>query len=163
MEFRIGINVGDVVVEGEQLYGDGVNVAARLQGLADAGGIFISGTVYDQVENKLALDYEYLGEQAVKNIAGPIRVWRVLLEPRDAATASKPVLRQAQHEREATPVTLSLSKGDRQTGRVGSAHVYWVMVAVASLLLIIGGTVGLVRYAPKRHTRNQGEDTNKKL
>src|SRR6266545_601924 len=80
MEFRIGINVGDVVVEGEQIYGDGVNVAARLQALADAGGIFISGTVYDQIENKLALDYEYLSEQTVKNIARPVRVYRVRLE-----------------------------------------------------------------------------------
>jgi adenylate cyclase len=58
MEFRIGINVGDVVVEGEQIYGDGVNVAARLQGLADAGGIFIAGTVYNQIENKLRLGAE---------------------------------------------------------------------------------------------------------
>src|SRR6266540_2261033 len=80
MEFRIGINLGDVMVEGEQIYGDGVNVAARLQSLADAGGIFISGTVYDQIENKLALDYEYLGEQTVKNIARPVRVYRVRLE-----------------------------------------------------------------------------------
>jgi len=74
MEFRIGINVGDVVAEGEQLYGDGVNVAARVQALADAGGLFISGTVYDQVKNKL-------GEQTVKNIADPVRVWRVVLDP----------------------------------------------------------------------------------
>ena len=64
MEFRIGINVGDVIVEGERLYGDGVNIAARLEGLAEPGGICISGTVYDQVKNKLALGYEYLGEQA---------------------------------------------------------------------------------------------------
>src|SRR5713226_5410069 len=71
MEFRIGINLGDVMVNGEQIYGDGVNVAARLQSLADAGGIFIAGTVYDQIENKLPLQYEYLGEQAVKNIAKP--------------------------------------------------------------------------------------------
>jgi adenylate cyclase len=66
MEFRVGINVGDVVVEGEKLYGDGVNIAARLEGLAEPGGICISGTVYDQIENKLALSYEYVGEQAVK-------------------------------------------------------------------------------------------------
>ena len=79
MEFRIGINVGDVMVEGEQIYGDGVNVAARLQGLADAGGLFISGTVYDQVRNKLALHYEDLGEQEVKNIAEPVRVYRVVM------------------------------------------------------------------------------------
>jgi adenylate cyclase len=77
MEFRIGINLGDVVVEGERLYGDGVNVAARLEGLAEPGGICISGTAYDHVENKLALTYHYLGEQPVKNIAKPVRVYRV--------------------------------------------------------------------------------------
>jgi len=76
MEFRIGLNVGDVVVEGERLYGDGVNIAARLEGLAEPGGICISGTVHDQIETKLALGYEYVGEQAVKNIAKPVRVWR---------------------------------------------------------------------------------------
>ena len=80
MEFRLGINVGDVMVDGEQIYGDGINVAARLQGLADPGGIFIAGTVYDQVKNKLALHYEDLGEQTVKNIAEPVRVWRIRLE-----------------------------------------------------------------------------------
>src|SRR5437667_1567317 len=66
MEFRIGINVGDVVVEGEQIYGDGVNIAARMEGVAEAGGICISGTVYDQVNNKLILEYVDLGEQVVK-------------------------------------------------------------------------------------------------
>jgi adenylate cyclase len=81
MEFRMGLNVGDVIVEGEKIYGDGVNIAARLEGLAEAGGICISGTAYDQVKNKLSLGYEYLGEQTVKNIAEPIRVYRVRLEP----------------------------------------------------------------------------------
>jgi len=81
MEFRIGINVGDVIVERERLYGDGVNIAARLEGLAEGGGICISGTVYDQVENKLGIGYEYLGEQAVKNISKPVRVYRVRMEP----------------------------------------------------------------------------------
>src|SRR5215510_13525105 len=66
MAFRIGINVGDVIVEGERIYGDGVNIAARIEGVTDPGGICISGTVYDQIENKLALHYEYVGEQAVK-------------------------------------------------------------------------------------------------
>jgi TolB-like protein/Tfp pilus assembly protein PilF len=80
MEFRIGINLGDVIVEGERIYGDGVNIAARLEGLADAGGICISGSVYDQIETKLALQYEYLGEQSVKNITKPVRVWRVRWE-----------------------------------------------------------------------------------
>src|SRR5438093_3756548 len=81
MEFRIGINVGDVIVEGERIYGDGVNIAARLEGLAAAGGICISGIVYDQVETKLALGYEYLGEQPVKNIAKPVQVYRVQMGP----------------------------------------------------------------------------------
>src|SRR4030095_15534373 len=80
MEFRIGINLGDVMVEGEQIYGDGVNIAARLEALAEGGGIFIAGTVYDQIENKLPLQYEYLGEQAVKNIAKPVRIYRVRIE-----------------------------------------------------------------------------------
>src|SRR5205814_237416 len=85
MQFRIGINLGDVIVEGERLYGDGVNIAARLESLAIPGGICISGTAYDQVENKLALSYEYVGEQTVKNIAKPVRVYRVVMD--DAAAA----------------------------------------------------------------------------
>src|SRR5262249_21261222 len=66
MEFRIGINLGDVMVEGEQIYGDGVNIAARLEALAEAGGVCISGVGYDQVKHKLALQSEELGEQVVK-------------------------------------------------------------------------------------------------
>ena len=81
MRFRIGINLGDVIVEGERLYGDGVNIAARLEGLAEGGGICISGTAYDQIEGKLPLGYEFRGEHAVKNIARPVRVYRVRLEP----------------------------------------------------------------------------------
>ncbi|MGA2318277.1 MAG: adenylate/guanylate cyclase domain-containing protein [Thermodesulfobacteriota bacterium] len=84
MEFRIGVNLGDVVEDGEQILGDGVNIAARLESLSDAGGICISGTAYDHVENKLSLGYEYLGEQTVKNIAKPVRVYRVLMEPEAA-------------------------------------------------------------------------------
>ncbi|MGZ3495021.1 MAG: adenylate/guanylate cyclase domain-containing protein [Syntrophales bacterium] len=81
MEFRIGVNLGDVIEDGEQILGDGVNIAARLENLSEAGGICISGTAFDQVENKLGLGYEYLGEQPVKNIAKPVRVYRVLMEP----------------------------------------------------------------------------------
>lgn len=77
MEFRIGINLGDVIQEGERIYGDGVNIAARVEGLAEAGGICISGSAYEQIENKLALGYEYIGEHTVKNIVKPIRVYRV--------------------------------------------------------------------------------------
>ena len=81
MEFRIGINLGDVIEEGDQIFGDGVNIAARLQSLAEGGGICISGTAYDQIKNKLTLRYEYLGKQRVKNIVGPVQVYRVLIEP----------------------------------------------------------------------------------
>jgi adenylate cyclase len=77
VDFRIGINLGDVIREGDSIYGDGVNIAERVQSLAEGGGICISGTAYDQVENKLGLGYKYLGEQAVKNIAKPVRVYRV--------------------------------------------------------------------------------------
>ncbi len=84
MEFRIGVNLGDVIEDGEQILGDGVNIAARLESLSDAGGICISGTAFDQVRNKLELGYEYLGEQTVKNIALPVRVYKVMMEPEAA-------------------------------------------------------------------------------
>jgi len=80
MQFRIGVNLGDVIVDGDRIYGDGVNIAARVQGLADGGGICLSGTAYEHVETKLPLTYEFLGEQAVKNIAKPVAVYRVRLE-----------------------------------------------------------------------------------
>ncbi|MBK5101537.1 MAG: tetratricopeptide repeat protein [Desulfobacteraceae bacterium] len=81
MEFRIGINLGDVIEEGERIYGDGVNIAARVEGLAEPGGICISGTVYEHIKDKLALWEEYLGEHAVKNIKEPVRIYRVRMEP----------------------------------------------------------------------------------
>ena len=81
MEFRIGVNLGDVIHEEERIYGDGVNVAARVESLAEAGGICVSGTVFDQVESKLPLGYEYLGEQSVKNISKPVRVYKALMDP----------------------------------------------------------------------------------
>jgi len=85
MQFRIGVNLGDVIEEDGRIYGDGVNIAARVESLAEAGGICISGRAYDQVENKLGLEYENLGEHQVKNIARPIRVYRVLSYPGAAA------------------------------------------------------------------------------
>jgi adenylate cyclase len=84
VEFRIGINLGDVIREGDTIYGDGVNIAERVQSLADAGGVCISGAAYDFVGKKLSLGYEYLGEHTVKNIEKPLRVYRVLMEPEAA-------------------------------------------------------------------------------
>jgi len=85
IELRIGINLGDVIVEGDDLYGDGVNIAARIEALADAGGVFVSNTVHDHVRDRLPFVFEDLGEQQVKNIARPVRVYRV----RDANSAGK--------------------------------------------------------------------------
>ena len=84
MEFRIGINLGDVIEDEGRIYGDGVNIAARIEGLSQSGGICISRTAYDHVKNKLSLGYEYIGEHTVKNIADPVKVYRVLMEPEAA-------------------------------------------------------------------------------
>ena len=82
MQLRIGINLGDVIEEGNKIYGDGVNIAARLEALADPGGICVSKTAFDHIETKLPLGYEFLGEKTVKNIARPVGAYRVLLESR---------------------------------------------------------------------------------
>ncbi len=86
--FRVGINLGDVIIDGEDIYGDGVNVAARLEGLAEPGGICVSGDVYRQVEGKTDLAFEDMGEQKVKNIKRPVRVYRVRMEGEDDGTGS---------------------------------------------------------------------------
>ena len=77
LTFRMGINIGDVIVDGDDIYGDGVNIAARLESLSEAGGLCISGPVYDQIKNKLDLGYDDLGEKEVKNIREPVRVYKV--------------------------------------------------------------------------------------
>jgi adenylate cyclase len=82
MEFRIGVNLGDVIEEEGRIYGDGVNIAARLEALADPGGVCISKTAFDHIESKLPLGYQFLGEQTVKNIAKPVGAYKVLMEPR---------------------------------------------------------------------------------
>ncbi len=92
IELRIGINLGDVIVEGDDLYGDGVNIAARIEALADAGGVFVSNTVHDQVRDRLPFVFEDLGEQHVKNIARPVRVYRVRTALTTAPSATQPGL-----------------------------------------------------------------------
>ena len=89
MQFRIGVNLGDVIEEESRIYGDGVNIAARLESLADPGGICVSKTAFDQIETKLPFGYEYLGEQTVKNIAKPVGAYRVLMEPRVTVAGAK--------------------------------------------------------------------------
>jgi adenylate cyclase len=97
IELRVGINLGDVIVEGDDLYGDGVNIAARIEALADAGGVFVSNTVHEQVRDRLPFLFEDLGVQQVKNIARPVRFYRV----RDPDAAVK------------GPVTVALPRLDK--------------------------------------------------
>jgi adenylate cyclase len=91
MEFRIGVNLGDVLEDEGRIYGDGVNVAARLEGLAEGGVVCISGTVYDQIEGKVALGLKYLGEKSVKNIKKPVRVYRVIMETKTGSALSEDI------------------------------------------------------------------------
>jgi adenylate cyclase len=149
MQFRIGINLGDVIVEGERLYGDGVNIAARLESLAIPGGVCISGTVYDHVKNKVALGYEYLGEREVKNIAEPVRVYRVKMDE-ESGSAVGAALR---------PQEVLVGRGRPQDGqphRVAptTAHKRKRLMAVAGLLLI-AATIGVVRYWPSPTPNSQ--------
>ena len=81
MHFRIGVNLGDVIQDEDRIYGDGVNIASRIEGLADPGGVAISGTAFDNIRNKLDCGYQFSGEHAVKNIANPVRVYKILTEP----------------------------------------------------------------------------------
>src|SRR4030088_3189503 len=81
IEYRIGVNLGDVIIETDDVYGDGVNIAARLENIADPGQVYISGGIYEQVKHKLVCGYESLGDRKVKNITDPVRVYRVLPDP----------------------------------------------------------------------------------
>src|SRR5712671_3480494 len=81
IEYRIGVNLGDVIVEADDVYGDGVNIASRLEGIAEPGQVFISGGIYEQIKHKLVCGYQSLGDRRVKNITDPVRVYRVLPDP----------------------------------------------------------------------------------
>ena len=91
IEFRIGVNLGDVIVEGDDIFGDGVNVAARLEGIAQPGGIAVSGTVRDHIGNRLDVEFEDIGDHTLKNIERPVRVWRWVTEPAADAPAGAPL------------------------------------------------------------------------
>jgi TolB-like protein/class 3 adenylate cyclase/3-mercaptopyruvate sulfurtransferase SseA len=119
MRLRIGVNLGDVMVEGDNLLGDGVNIAARLETLADPGGISLARSVFDQVRKQLDLGYEYLGEHEVKNIAEPVQVYRVLTEPEAAGTV---------------------------IGEAKPAPQSWKRVAVAAVVVVLIGVAGAVTW-----------------
>ena len=92
IEFRVGINVGDIIIDGGDIYGDGVNVAARLEGLAEPGGICVSGRVQEDARGKLDIAFEDAGEQQLKNIARPVRIYRVKLGGATAEVPTAPCL-----------------------------------------------------------------------
>ncbi len=119
MEFRVGINLGDIIVEEERIYGDGVNIAARLEAMADPGGICISRTAYDQIEDKLPLGYEYLGEKTVKNIPKPIRAYKVIVEPEDLTQKLKKwTTEHIKISKTPEEVKTELSKSTKETSAV---------------------------------------------
>jgi adenylate cyclase len=127
MEFRIGVNLGDVVEEGDTILGDGVNIAARVQSLAEAGGICITGTAYDQIKKKLVLGYEFIGEQTVKNIKESVKVYRVVMEPGIKVSETTP----SEGPVEKKPVRKRLSRA--------------VLGGIA--LLVIAGAAALYQFA----------------
>jgi adenylate cyclase len=107
MEFRIGVHLGDIIEDEERIYGDGVNIAARIEGMAEAGGICVSRTAYDSVKNKLNLGFEYLGEHTVKNISEPVQVYRVLTDPEAVGSIFYKHRRDdPRHKRRATIIAL---------------------------------------------------------
>jgi adenylate cyclase len=117
MDFRIGVNLGDVIDEEDRIYGDGVNIAARLEGLAEAGSVCISGTAFDQVKNKLSVGYQYLGKQTVKNIPDPVRAYKVLMAPEAAGKVI----------------------GEKKPKQIGWG--WKALAAVAVLVLVTGGLI----------------------
>ena len=124
--YRIGINIGDIIIEEEDIYGDGVNIAARLQELADPGGICLSGT-FNQIKGKLDLTSEYLGEKQVKNIAEPVTAYRVLLDGKAEALA--------------TPIV-------QDTPTMGTSRRNLAAAAAAVLLILVVGALWWRPWAP---------------
>jgi class 3 adenylate cyclase len=139
MLFRIGINLGDLVVEGDRIYGDGVNIAARLESIADPGGICISRTAYDQIEDKLPLGYEYLGEKTVKNTVKPVRAYRVLFEPGEETLS----VDKSEHERRTKPSKRDKPSGDK-IKEIGAKFKIWDYRQFHKHLWVYAGVIGFL-------------------
>jgi adenylate cyclase len=141
MRFRIGINLGDVMVEGDDVYGDGVNIAARLQELAEPGGILISGPVYEQVHNKLSIGFDCLGEQRLKNVANPVTGYRVL----QGGAPSRPQGSRPKETRQppAPPPRVEGRFSRAWEWYTGLPRLSAVMIALAVFLFVINVFTGL--------------------
>ena len=147
MQFRIGINLGDVMVEGSDIYGDGVNIASRLQELAEPGGVVISGSVYDQVHNKLSLGFDFLGQQQVKNVA-PVTSYRVTMGGQAAGERGVPVNESrpdAGAQRIATDASHPRGCTPPRTGSRTSRATIAVLLTIAAFLVVINVFTGLHR------------------
>ena len=128
MKFRIGINLGDVIEEGKSIYGEGVNVAARLESLAEAGGISISGAAFDQVKNRLPYRFDYQGEQPVKNIKDPVRVYRVVMDPEISLSSSR-----SQKAVSKTPAAMRITLWITAIAVFAAGLTFWGVLHVRSL------------------------------
>ena len=127
MWFRIGVNLGDVMIDNDDLFGDGVNVAARLQAMADPGGIFISGTVFDHVKDRLGVSFDALGKQTIKNMPSQVPVYRVVLEPGREPTGGDAPPLQAQ------PDAFELKRQIKSEERL---HRFWISTAFNGTLIL---------------------------
>jgi adenylate cyclase len=144
MRFRIGIHLGDVMVEGDDVYGDGVNIAARLQEVAEPGGILISGPVYDQVHNKLSIGFDCLGEQHLKNVVNPVTGYRVLQV--GGASRARPSRPDSRMESAPTPHPPLNPQGGFSSAwewYAGLPRISAVMIALAFFLFLINVYSGL--------------------
>ena len=135
MLFRIGVHLGDITAEGERIYGDGVNIAARLEGLAEPGGVCISGTVHDQVRGRLGLPYEDLGEQSLKNIPNPVRVFAVRTESQEDRKTGQPMARADERPSIAVLPFTNVGGGDE--------HEYLADGMTEDVLTLLSRTPGL--------------------
>ena len=132
MNFRMGINLGDIIEELDDIHGDGVNIAARLEGLAEPGGICVSISVYEQVRKRVDLGFEDLGSQKVKNIAEPVRAYRVVLDPEATGTREAPQVAIATRVHEAKRV-LTICSGTQRQGT-------WRVPKKLRVVTVMGGT-----------------------
>ena len=136
MAFRIGINLGDVIEEGERIYGDGVNIAARIEALADPGGICISGSAYDQIETKLALGYRSMGSRRLKHVKRPVHIYKIPTEPGEETDPEKDL------QPEDVPTDMPV------TSKAGNPNDYYlsgfICLAVALGLPVLGYFIGQI-------------------
>jgi adenylate cyclase len=152
MRFRIGINLGDVIVDGSDIYGDGVNIAARLQEFAEPGAVVVSGSVYDQVHNKLSLGFDCLGQQQMKNLAAPVMSYRVTMTGRAGGRRSFPARQSSTQQADGAAQAGAQSNPGRHGARrhlsdwfVNLPRPVAAILAVAGFLVLINVFAGLHR------------------